>query len=285
MPEPLSVCVACAGRLREWRDGIAVCASCGTSHRPAAATAPELEQHYADYYDVVPDLSPLTELRLSSWAESLLPYRSTGRILEVGCGVGHFLTAARKVGFETWGTEISSSALTRLQALGFDVRRGDLPDLRLPDEHFDAVVLFEVIEHLPDPGRYLQECRRLLRPGGLLLLTTPNFDSLSRRLLGARWRVVDPEHLVLMTPRGMQALLQRTGFATVSLSTRNIDPVEVLRVLRGGTTLATGDRQQRVDACRSALTTNKALHVAKRAANGVLSALAMGDTLEARAIR
>jgi len=228
-------------------------------------------------------VSSLTAAKLESWAQSLLPYRKSGRILEVGCGDGHFLAAAQAAGFEAWGTEISSSGLQRLEKRGLRVLAGDLTDLGLPPGHFDAVVLFEVLEHLADPVGHLMECHRVLREGGALVLTTPNFGSLSRRLLGERWRVVDPEHLVLFTSRGLRTALERAGFRVQALWSRNLDPTEILRVLRGIPPRPTDQRQSGVDACRSAFASRPGLRVIKGGVNGALRLLALGDTLEARA--
>ena len=261
-----------------------MCRSCGTSCRAAAPTTRERDSHYADYYDDVPPLSPLTARRLEEWAASLLPFRRTGRVLEVGCGAGHFLAAARGAGFEAWGTEISSSGLERLRREGFQVLAGELTALALPAAHFDAVVLFEVLEHLPGPRSYLEESRRVLREGGLLFLTTPNFGSLSRRLLGERWRVIDPEHLVLFTGRGLRRALEGAGFRPTSVSSRNVDPGELIRGLRRRPVLATGDRQARADAVRQALTSRPWLGAVKKGVNAGLRLLDLGDTLEARAL-
>jgi 2-polyprenyl-3-methyl-5-hydroxy-6-metoxy-1,4-benzoquinol methylase len=278
-------CPACAGRLSPWRGGISTCSRCGTATREQAPGGHALQEHYAHYHDRSPEPSPLTTARLREWAESLLPYRRTTRVLEVGCGAGHFLRAAAAAGFEAWGTEIAASSVARLREEGLTVHEGDLVDLALPPGHFDAVVLFEVLEHLPSPLACLSECRRVLREGGLLFLTTPNFGSLSRRLLGEGWRVVDPEHLVLFTPRGLREIVRCAGFRTVSLSSRNIDPVEVLRRFRRRPRLDTEDRQGRVDVLREGMARRPLLRGAKAVANAALRWTGLGDTLEARAER
>jgi SAM-dependent methyltransferase len=278
-------CTACSGALRSWRPGVGVCRDCGTSCREGVSGAPERESHYAGYYDVVPALSPLTSMRIDAWVQSLVPYRRTGRILEVGCGAGHFLAGAAEAGFESWGTEISASGLARLEGRGFQVLAGALPSLALPTMSFDAVVMFEVLEHLDDPVAYLIEARRVLREGGLILLTTPNFNSLSRRVLGDRWRVVDPEHLTLFTTGGLQQALKRAGFRPLAVSSRNVDPTEIIRGLKRRPIRGGGERQVQVDALRQTVASRPSLRLAKDALNSVLRILAMGDTLEARALR
>ena len=277
-------CPACGADLAAWRAGIAVCRACGTASRKPEAALPDPEAHYAGYYDAVSELSPLTAERLSSWVRALAPFRKTGRVLEIGCGAGHFLRAAQAEGYEAWGTEVSASGLARLRGEGFRVLEGDLPGLRLEGGAFDAITLFEVLEHLPDPGLYLGEARRLLREGGALLLTTPNFDSLSRRLLGDRWRVVDREHLVLFTTRGLRRGLERAGLRVSRIDSRNLDPLEVLRGLRKEKPRHE-ERQVRVDACRAAVASRTWLRGVKGGLNAGLRLLQMGDTLEAWAQR
>jgi SAM-dependent methyltransferase len=281
----MSVCLACGGCLRAWRPGSGVCTNCGSSCREQIPDRPQRESHYAGYYNALPELSPLTAARLGEWARLLLPYKKTGRILEVGCGAGHFLSSATAAGFEAWGTEISTSGLARLKERGCHVLGGPLVELGLPADHFDSVVLFEVLEHVEDPGSYLAESRRVLRKGGLLLLTTPNFGSLSRHLLADRWRIVDPEHLVLFTGRGLRLALGRAGLRPLRVWSRNLDPTELVRGLKGQSIRDGEERQKDVDACRATVAWRPWLRALKGAANVVLSALALGDTLEARAER
>jgi SAM-dependent methyltransferase len=204
--------------------------------------------------------------------------------LEVGCGVGHFLVALEAAGFEAWGTEVSASALARLRKKGLRVLEGSLPALRLEPERFDAVVLFEVLEHVDEPIEHLREARRVLRNGGALLVTTPNFGSLSRRLLGEAWRVVDPEHVTLFTTRGLCRILERAGFDARAIWSRNLDPTELLRRWRRRAVRSAEARQAEVDACREALS-RPGLAWVKAGVNTVLRRFRLGDTLEARAER
>jgi len=285
MSGDLRLCPACGGTLGLWCGEIHVCRRCGTSCRGAREDTGWGDAHYAGYYDQVVELSPLTSKQLKQWAAQLAGYKKNGRILEVGCGTGHFLAAAQEAGFEAWGTEISASGLRRLEERGFKAFAGELPALGLKTGHFDAVVLFEVLEHLQDPGAYLLECRRLVREGGALLLTTPNFNSLSRRLLGEKWRVVDPEHVVLFTSAGLRRALERAGFRVRTLRSRNLDPTEIRRWLKGEPARAGDHRQGQVDSCREAIQAHAFLQVLKGLANAALRVLRMGDTLEGWAER
>lgn len=150
--------------------------------------------------------------------------RRRGRLLDVGCFEGQFLRAARKLGWQVAGTEISEAAATSAQEeWGLDVRLGTLETIALTSQSFDAVVLRDVVEHLPEPIQTLVEASRVLRPGGALYIWTPNFDSLTRRLiLGQQWgAVIFPWHLCYFTPATLTRAIEQAGFELVSITTRN----------------------------------------------------------------
>ena len=273
------LCPACNCPVYPWRPNVYVCRSCGTSTRNGGGEIALPDEHYASYYEDVAPLSQPTQVRLEEWGRTLERYRDIGRVLEVGCGAGHFLETVKVRGFEPWGTEVSDSAFKLLQNRGFRVLKGDLLSHSLPSSHFDAVALFEVIEHLENPSEYLAECRRLLRQGGVLLLTTPNFKSLSRRLLKDRWRVLQPEHRVVFSSRGIFRVLERVGLTVISVSSRSIDPFEVFRAFRGRPVTGGKDRQLKLDAFRSALTSRPLLRGMKKLTDGLLGFWKIGDTL------
>lgn len=204
------------------RDDVSLyrCVACGfVSGNPSRAV--EAEQRYERYYDR--PAPPAPRARYEEWlarAEALI---GRGRLLEVGAGSGGFIRTAIARGWEVHATEISKSALDGLRAAGATVFTGDVAAARYPDRHFDMVVSLEVIEHLPAPLADLAELYRVTRLGGLLLLTTPNFDGLSRRCLGARWRVIDPEHLGYFTRLTLGWTLRRAGYREVCVMSRSLD--------------------------------------------------------------
>jgi SAM-dependent methyltransferase len=142
----------------------------------------------------------------------VLRWRDGGRLLDVGCARGEFLHVARHH-FEVQGVEVSPTALTEARAtLGHQVFAGDLLEANLPAAFFDVITLFSTVEHLAEPVAVLQECRRLLRDGGILVIKTPNFSSLNRRLLRGGWSGYKlPEHRFFFTPSGIRRLFGRVG--------------------------------------------------------------------------
>lgn len=144
-------------------------------------------------------------------------YRSQHQLLEVGCGAGFFLKAAERNGWSTIGLEVSQAAVDFARGpLGLDVRLGTIEQAALPASSFDVVSMLDTIEHLFDPTATLRECYRLLRPGGALLLSTPNMNSLSRIVFGKPWAVISPaEHLYYFTEKTLALMLQRVGYRQV----------------------------------------------------------------------
>lgn len=157
--------------------------------------------------------------------ERLEPHRGDGRILDVGCGEGLFLRVAQANGWEVTGVELSpqAAAMAR-EALPGRIHQGTLRQADLPPAAFDVVSMFDVIEHFHDPVTELAEVHRLLKPGGVLCLLTPDCGSLPARLMGRFWFEVKPlEHLYYYSRRTVGLLLERTGF--VPLETHNVGKV------------------------------------------------------------
>jgi len=136
-----------------------------------------------------------------------------GRLLEVGCGTGERLAEFRSLGWEVEGQEIDPVAVERATARSLCIHLGALPNLSLPENHFDAVVMNHVIEHVQDPLSLLCECRRVLKTGGHLAVVTPNTTSLGHRCYGSCWMALDPpRHLHLFSPKTLQQLACNAGF-------------------------------------------------------------------------
>ncbi len=146
-----------------------------------------------------------------------------GRVLDVGCAAGFFLAVMKEQGWRTTGVELSEPmvehARSRLDLP--DVRVGDLLGVDLPPASFDLITMWDVIEHLEDPPAHLSAARRLLAPGGRLLLETQNVDSAFARLLGRRWQhYKHEEHLYHFDPRSLRRLLETTGWEPIDRTAR-----------------------------------------------------------------
>ena len=139
-----------------------------------------------------------------------------GALLEVGCGYGFLLDEATPYFDYRVGIDLSA-AVERAAGRADCVYQGDL-DALPAQERFDCIILVSVIEHVHSPVDYLRTLRERLRPGGKVVVATPNVDSISRRLLGSRWPAfqVVPEHVSFYNGPTLSALLKRAGFGGVT---------------------------------------------------------------------
>ncbi len=154
---------------------------------------------------------------------------SRPRVLDVGCSTGFVIEAARDRGWEAVGLDLNPSAVEYGRSRGLDLRDVALEDAGLEPASFDAVCLFDVLEHLLDPLRTLRACTRLLRRGGVLFLYVPNYDSASRLLMGKDAHFIWPtHHLNYYTPITIRDLLDREGLTTEYLATEGLDVVDYL---------------------------------------------------------
>ena len=155
------------------------------------------------------------EVRFLHWAPQ-------GRLLDVGCGSGLWLLLVAQLGWQVEGIDFDEKSVSLARQQGLLVHLGSLEQQNFPSESFDALALSHVIEHVPDPVRTLAECARILKPGGQLVLYTPNASSLGHRLFKQNWRGLEPpRHLHLFGPASMRTLMGRAGFGHVSIRARN----------------------------------------------------------------
>lgn len=162
----------------------------------------------------------LPSLRAAADAEcrhlSRLP-ESGGRLLDVGCGNGGFLSLAQQAGWTVQGIDFDQGAVQAARSRGLDVSCGDIDSLDGLEQAFDVITLSHVIEHVHAPLDMLARLYRLLRPGGILWLETPNLHSAGARRYGKAWRDLDPpRHLVLFNRTSLVTALRQAGFHSIT---------------------------------------------------------------------
>ena len=161
-------------------------------------------------------LIPYQPVRLTR----LPSYTPGGKALDVGCGNGNYLYSLRELGWQVIGVEpdVKAARFARTE-LGLDVRPVTLEKAGLDSESVDVAFMLHVLEHVPNPLRTLQEIRRVLKPGGYLVIETPNVASWTARLFSSWWFHLDaPRHLYLFTPQTLSALLRSAGFCQVDVA-------------------------------------------------------------------
>lgn len=155
---------------------------------------------------------------LDSAAMYLRAPASGARVLDVGCGSGVMLERMKSLGWDVDGVEVDPGGVAAARARGVRVRQGSLVDAKFPDNHFDAVHSAHVIEHVYDPVALLRECFRVLKPGGQLVILTPNIASFGHRHFGEAWLNLDPpRHLMLFNARNLRAAAEKEGFKITRL--------------------------------------------------------------------
>ena len=155
---------------------------------------------------------------LDSAAMYLRAPRGPAKVLDVGCGSGVLLARMKSLGWETEGVEIDPGGVEAARARGVTVHQGQLADAQFPDNHFDAVHSAHVIEHVYDPVALLKECYRILKPGGTLVIITPNTAGWGHRLFGRAWLNLDPpRHLILFNTSTLRVAAEKHGFEIVRL--------------------------------------------------------------------
>ena len=158
--------------------------------------------------------------------------KSPGEIslIDVGCSRGDFVAAAAQLGFHAEGVEPAPQIAAAARGRGLTVHQGLLEDQRFPAASFDVATLFEVIEHLPAPMALLQECHRILKPGGILIASTGNTASWTVAAMRARWDYFhvaqDAGHVSFFNPRSIALIAARTGFGVAHIGTTRVRFVE-----------------------------------------------------------
>jgi len=201
------------------------CLQCGLMYLSPRPTPETLNAHYpADYAPYRPAIED-ERLALMRWMRrrklakrrrmvERYSGRNPGRLLDVGCATGLFLHEMAEAGWQVAGIEPASSAAEYARRrFGLSVFTGTLTEAPYEPATFDAITFWDVLEHTFSPAEELAHAARLLRSGGALIASVPNWESLERRLWGCHWIGLDPpRHLYVFSRDTLTALLTNAGF-------------------------------------------------------------------------
>jgi len=166
------------------------------------------------------DASIIRESRLratKSQVALVSKYRKGTSLLDIGCGEGFFLFNASNAGYSAKGIELSQDATAYAKReFSLDIEAGAFEELQFPENYFAVATLWQVLEHLPYPLAILKEAYRILKPGGLLVASTPNIEGIPARILGKRWWNIRNLHINQFSTKTLTASLQNAGFKNVS---------------------------------------------------------------------
>jgi 2-polyprenyl-3-methyl-5-hydroxy-6-metoxy-1,4-benzoquinol methylase len=267
---------------------LARCRNCNLVFDVRIPTRQELSAHYEKYsYSSLKQCPAATVSSYRRVLKTFEAYRVSGRILDVGCGQGDFLVEAGELGWTSYGTEYSPGAVGLCRARGLRVVGGEINRSIFEGLDFDVVTSFEVFEHINTANEQMAIIREKLRPGGLLYLTTPNWGAALRFVEGVGFKMICyPEHICFYTRLSISALARRHGFIVKSIAATGLDigrlksflnrkKVKYEPVSRAVERSETQDFRSRIEG-------SAGLRILKRAADGVISLIGVGDTLKCR---
>jgi len=202
---------------------IAHCAACGFDVTNPQPDLDHIGAYYPAGYYGSPETrrfpAPVEVLQKAMYAQRVrmverVGGKRKGRVLDVGCGRGLLLQAFRRRGWDVRGTELSEQAARYAREVAnVPVDIGRVEDIGFPAEHFDAITMWHVLEHIHDPRVVLAEASRILKPGGVLLVGVPNFSGFEARFFRDKWFHLDvPRHVTHLTNQMLKQALVENGF-------------------------------------------------------------------------
>lgn len=208
------------------------CSNCGVQFLNPQPTDHQLLPYYdTPYYGSSPEkfVGPIARLvrkwqaqRAAIVARRIDPPQ---HVLDVGCGNGQFLLDLHNIGFKVQGTELSGQSAARVpKPIAGNIHVGDLCKLNLSPESYDAICMWHVLEHVPDPFAVCCEIYRLLKTDGWLFLSLPNTQSPEAALFGKHWFHLDPpRHLFGLGTQSLTTLLEAAGFEVLKVNTWSLE--------------------------------------------------------------
>ncbi len=211
------------------------CKDCGLIHQNPQPEPDDISNMYADDFfhytfenqDAFFNLMKLS-LQDIDFDQIAREFEGERRILDIGCATGLLLNHLRLQGWETEGVEIcKASADYARDQFNLSVHDTNLFECSFPNDHFPVIHFSHVIEHVPAPSDFLKEVYRILKPGGYIIVTTPNIEGLFARIFRKNWRSVRTDHLFLFSKKNLHDLLKQCGFNVLKYRSWGGIPVEM----------------------------------------------------------
>lgn len=184
---------------------------------------------YKDYIGSKKEYQLLFEQRIQ-YLESFKP---KGKLLDIGCAVGFFMETAKKRGWDTYGVEVSKFASNYArQELGLNVYTGSLESAHYRENSFDAITMWDVLEHVCNPMGTVKEVHKILKNDGVVIISTLNFNSFLSKRNKDHWAELKlPEHLNYFNRKSLNFLMQKTSFYCLKITTMSVNSPKHHKVL------------------------------------------------------
>jgi SAM-dependent methyltransferase len=192
------------------------CEGCGLVRQDAPPSAPYEDAADEEY---LPEESGIRATARATIAAIETHRSPPGRLLDIGSGPGLLVDEARIRGWDATGVEPSAWATAQAQGRGINVVQGTIESSSIDEQSLDAVVLADVIEHLPDPSSSMKHVYDWTRPGGVVFVCTPDVGSVVARVLRRWWWSVLPGHLFYFSRTTLRRLMSEAGFDVLTVGT------------------------------------------------------------------
>lgn len=261
------------------------CNACNFVYSTQIPSDAELEAYYSNDYELTEFFSPITAKRYHAILDGFDHLKQTNNLLDIGAGNGFFAEIAIQRGWSVYGTELTDETINIAAQKGVKMAKGKLENLDFEPNSFDVVVCIEVIEHVSFPKSFVSEIHTILRKGGVVYITTPNFNSLSRRRLKSHYDVINyPNHLSYFTSKTLTKLLNAHGFAKESLKTTGMSRTRRKTSL-GKSNQAFVSETSDDEILRHRIEKSWVLRTLKASVNCFLGLFRLGDSLKAAFIK
>ena len=231
MERASSKCILCNSPRRnllfeqdEWT--VYKCADCGLGFLDPRPDQDELQDlykndYFSSHYDEGLKVDSLEMKRRISQEDHRIKFfrnlKRHGKVLDIGCGMGYFLYACRKHGYEVEGQDVSGDSASYVRSeLKIPVTTGQIEEIDIGDNSMDIITMWHALEHTPDPRKHLKKAWNWLKPDGLLIVDVPNHEGMDAKKMWDKWNGWSlPYHLYHFTPDTLTDMLLQHGFRTV----------------------------------------------------------------------
>ncbi len=208
------------GVARSWR--IVKCRNCGLIFVNPRLTPDLAAKRYETIYFSHYEDNPMGRYRGCAGGFKIVkkyfPPGFKGKILDIGCGLGYFVEYLKNNGWDAQGIEVSKYATNLARNKNLNIVSGDFLKAEYPSNYFDCITMWDVIEHVPYPMRYIREAYKILKPGGLLSIQAPNIENLTFLLNKKIYPWQPSEHLFYFSAKTLKVLLDKNNFELIDLS-------------------------------------------------------------------